>query len=66
LYQRCRIGKEPVRDPDTGEFTHWPIASDIERLCGMDGLGLFQCPEPYVCGYPGMFGLSLESDDVKN
>ena len=50
----------------TGLFTDWPIVEEIERLCGLNGQGDYQCPEPYVCGSPIQYHLSLESEMISD
>jgi hypothetical protein len=59
LYQRCRYNPEPDVDPLTGAWTVWPKLEDDERLCSMDGSGMYSCPKGYTCGSPSQFKLSL-------
>ena len=67
LYQRCRTTPEPIMDPVTKNYTHWPMAENINRICTLDGSGNFQCPSGTYCGqiidYPS---IPFETEDVPN
>ena len=44
----------------------WPLDLQTERLCTLDGSGIYSCPTGMVCGTPHMLGLDTSSDNPEH
>jgi hypothetical protein len=59
LYNKCRETKKPIN------ATYWPRVENINRVCSMDGEGLYSCPSRDTGGNPIESDIGLEYEYVE-